>query len=153
MYDIDVANKGGTFYVRAKCRPTMIKTPPFYVLFVVVQDQQPIGGNCFCAAGASQSCVHISALLLTLAEITPQACTSVSWAWSRPSVGGSASLAKDLDFGQASLEGYFHTLDLSLIYAHFSKIWMLQGLNRELLIISKENKKGLLWPVIQLPTK
>ena len=85
----------------------MRKTPQFYVLFVVVQDQQPIGGNCFCAAGASRSCVQISALLLTLAEITPQVCTSVRCAWSRPSVGGSASLAKDLDFGQASLEGYF----------------------------------------------
>ena len=107
LYDIEVANKGGTFYVQAKCRPAMRKTPPFYVLFVEVQDQQPIGGNCFCAAGASQSCVHISVLLLKLAEITPQACTSVRCAWSRPSVGGSASLTKDLDFGQASLEGYF----------------------------------------------
>ena len=112
LYDIEAANKvdilnDGTFYIGAKCRLTMRKTPPFYVLFIVVQDQKHIGGNCFCAAGASQSCMHISALLLTLAQITPQACTGVRCAWPRPSVGGSASLAKDLDFGQASFEGYF----------------------------------------------
>ena len=76
----------------------MRKTPPFYVLFVIVNDQEPKGGNCFCAAGASQSCIHISALLFT--EITPQACTSVRCAWSRPSVSGSTSLA---NFGHASL--------------------------------------------------
>ena len=81
----------------------MRKTPPLYVLFVIVNDQEPKGGNCFCAAGASQSCIHISALLFTLAEMTPQACTSVRCAWSRPSVSGSTSLAKDLDFGHASL--------------------------------------------------
>ena len=37
----------------------------------MVLDETPMGGNCFCAAGASQSCVHIAALLLTLAEVTP----------------------------------------------------------------------------------
>ncbi len=86
----------------------MRKTPPFYVLFVVVENQKPVGGNCFCAAVASQSCAHISALLLTLTEITPQACTSVRCAWSRPSVGVVMHLLqKGLDFGKASIEGYY----------------------------------------------
>ncbi len=110
LYDVEAANtrdESGKLYIRAKCRPTMRKTTPFYALFVVVENQKPVGGNCFCAAGASQSCVLISALLLTLTEITSQACTSVRCAWSRLSVGGNASLAKGLDFGKASIEGYF----------------------------------------------
>ena len=40
------------------------------------------GGNCRCPAGETQSCVHISALLFTLAEVTPIACTSLPCAWS-----------------------------------------------------------------------
>ena len=30
----------------------------------------PVGGNCFCVADASQSCVHNAALLFTLAEVS-----------------------------------------------------------------------------------
>jgi len=51
--------------------------------------------------------VHIAALLFTLAEVTQTACTSIRCAWSRPSTGGKASLARELDFGMASSEGYF----------------------------------------------
>ena len=64
----------------------------------------------FCAAGASQSCVHIAAMLFTLAEVTATACTSVRCAWARPSLGqkvGSASFSRELDFGNASQDGYF----------------------------------------------
>ena len=50
--------------------------------------------------------MHIAALLLTLAEVTPTACTSMRCTWSRPSIGSKASLAKELDFGKASSEGY-----------------------------------------------
>ena len=64
------------------------------------------GGNCRCPAGETQSCVHISALLFTLAEVTPIACTSLPCAWSRPSRGGMAMTAVELDFGKASTEGY-----------------------------------------------
>lgn len=108
LYDLEMSQTEGMFYMRAKCRPTMRKTPPFYFLFVMVDilTKVPKGGNCFCAAGASQSCVHIAALLFTLAEVTQTACTSVRCAWSRPSVGSKASFARELDFGMASLEGY-----------------------------------------------
>ena len=41
-----------------------------------------------------------------LSEITPQACTSMRCAWSRPSQRGTASLVADLDFGDASSKGY-----------------------------------------------
>ncbi len=61
LYDVEATNtrdESGKLYIRAKCRPTMRKAPPFYVQFVV-ENQKPVGGNCFCAAGASQSCVHI----------------------------------------------------------------------------------------------
>ena len=73
----------------------------------------PEGGNCFCAAGASQSCVHIPALLFTSAT----AFTSVKCAWARPSVGNktSASFSKELDYGTASQEGYFPYDDPKLL--------------------------------------
>ena len=96
------------FYFKAKCRPTMRKNPPFYHLFAVLNHSKvPTGGNCSCPAGASQSCVHISALLFTLAEVTQTACTSIRCAWSRPSTGSKATFAKELDFGVASMKGYF----------------------------------------------
>lgn len=89
----------------------MSKNPPFYVLFVMLdcQTKVPKGGNCFCAAGTSQSCVHIAAMLFTLAEVTAMACTSVRCAWTRPSAGNkvSASFSRELDFGNASQDGYF----------------------------------------------
>ena len=43
------------------------------------------GANCYCAAGETQSCVHVTALLFTLAAVSPAACTSLPCAWSRPS--------------------------------------------------------------------
>lgn len=109
LYDIEMSQAEGIFYMRAKCRPTMRKTPPFYLLFIMVDgsNKVPKGGNCSCAAGASQSCVHVAALLFTLAEVTQTACTSVRCAWSRPSAGSKATFARELDFGLASLEGHF----------------------------------------------
>ena len=65
------------------------------------------GCNCMCPAGNSQSCVHMAALHLNLAEITQTACTSLPCARSRPSsIGDKAMLAAELHFGQASIEGY-----------------------------------------------
>ena len=50
--------------------------------------------------------VHISALLLTLSEVTSKACTSMACIWSRPTSAGKAMLATNLDFGEATDEGY-----------------------------------------------
>ena len=59
------------------------------------------GATCYCAAGETQSCVHVTALLFTLAEVSPAACTSLSCAWSRPSaVGGTVAQSSTLDFGK-----------------------------------------------------
>ena len=91
-------------YIKAKCRPTVHQVPPFYTLFVILTDGTLTSGNC--KFGESQTCVHIAALLIMLSEISPQACTSVRCAWSKPSQGGKASLVADLDFGKASLKGY-----------------------------------------------
>ena len=106
VFDLEMVNTSNTIYIKAKCRPTMRKIPPFYSLFVVLNDGTPKSANCKCPAGESQTCVHIAALLITLSEITPQACTSMRCAWSRPSQGGKASPVADLDFGQASTSGY-----------------------------------------------
>ena len=78
-----MVNTSNTIYIKAKCRPTMRKIPPFYSLFVVLNDGTPKSANCKCPAGESQTCVHIAALLITLSEITPQACTSMRCAWSK----------------------------------------------------------------------
>ena len=86
--------------------PCARSLPPFYSLFVVFNDRTPQSANCKCPAGESQTCVHIAALLMTLSEITPQACTSMRCAWSSPSQGGKTSLVTDLDFCQASVSGY-----------------------------------------------
>ena len=115
IYDIEGAPSGSRMYVRAKCRPTMRKQSPFYKLFVTiawsVQLEGPQftveGANCYCAAGETQSRVHVTALLFTLAEVSPAACTSLPCAWSRPSaVGGISAQSSTLDFGKASSEGY-----------------------------------------------
>ena len=53
----------------------------------MVLDETPMGGNYFCAAGASQGFVHIAALFLTLAEVPPNAFTTVRCAWTRASAG------------------------------------------------------------------
>ena len=47
--------------------------------------------NCYYAAGETQSCVHVTALLFILAEVLPAACTSLPCAWSRPSAVGGTS--------------------------------------------------------------
>ena len=61
--------------VKAKCRPSMRKHPPFYEVFVTLaRDENGYivkGGNCKCPAGETQSCVHVAALLLTLLEVSP----------------------------------------------------------------------------------
>ena len=82
LYDIEMAQKDDNTYIRAKCQPTMRRAPPYYSVFIILNNSMPIGGNCSCAAGASQSYVHISALLITLAEVTPTACISTRCAWS-----------------------------------------------------------------------
>ncbi len=110
LYDIEMCAHNNVIYMRGKCRPTMRSKPPFYFLFIMVDinAMRPTGENCFCAAGASQSCVHISAMLLTVAEVTATACTSIRWAWSKPSgAKAPAVLASELDFGIASSEGHF----------------------------------------------
>ena len=109
LFGLEVVSLGNgptTVYIKAKCRPTMRQVPPFYTLFVILTDGTPTSGNCKCPAGESQTCVHIAALLIMLSEISPQACTSVRCAWSKPSQGGKASLVANLDFGKASSEGY-----------------------------------------------
>ena len=108
LYDLEMASADrdpSVVYIKAKCRPTMRKNPPYYALFVVITDGTPSAANCKCPAGESQTCVHVAALLIMLSEITPQACTSVRCAWSRPSQG-KASFIADLDFGKASSDGY-----------------------------------------------
>ena len=101
-------------FAKAKCRPTMRKNPPFYTVFTTFTTVNNAGdilsierGKFMCPAGESQSCVHMAALLLTLAEVTPTACTSLPCAWSRPSSRGLAMLSQELDFGRASVDGYF----------------------------------------------
>ena len=109
LFGLEVVSLGNgptTVYIKAKCRPTMRQVPPFYTLFVILTDGTPTSGNCKCPAGESQTCVHIAALFIMLSEISPQACTSVRCAWSKPSQGGKASLVANLDFGKASSEGY-----------------------------------------------
>ena len=56
--------------------------------------------------GNTELCTYIAALLITLTEITPQACTSVRCAWSRPTQSGKPSFVVDLDFGRSSVDGY-----------------------------------------------
>ena len=111
LYDIMMVQGNDVIYIQAKCRPTMRVKPLFYLLFIVLSSDVnvPKGGNCSCAAGASQSCVHIAAMLFTLAEVTATACTSVRCAWVRPSAGykAAACFSRELDFGNASLDGYF----------------------------------------------
>ena len=107
----------GEVVVCAKCHPTMRKVPPFYQLTVFIniqgtstQSPAPIlvGAICSCPAGESQSCVHVAALLFTLVEISPTACTSLQCVWSRTAcTSGRQTKASSLDFGVASFEGYY----------------------------------------------
>ena len=108
VFCLQMARFGNFSYVKARCRPIMRQVPQHYSLFIkLVSSGTLIGGNCECPAGESQSCVHIAALLITLSEITPQACTSMRCAWSRPAQGGKACLATTMDFGKSSSDGYF----------------------------------------------
>ena len=106
LFDLKMVNFDNFIYIKAKCRPTMRKDPPFYSLFTKFENGAPVAANCKCPAGETQTCVHVAALLITLTEITPQACTSMRCAWSRPTQGGKPSFAVDLDFGRSSLDGY-----------------------------------------------
>ena len=116
-----VVHSSALIYICARCRPTMKRQPPYYNCFIQLMitaqhstshhesenDSVHVNGaNCQCPAGEAQSCVHVAALLLTLAEITPKAGTSKPCAWSRPSGQARAQLSSDLDFGYASSEGY-----------------------------------------------
>ena len=54
-------------FIKAKCRPTMRQVPPFYSLFIMLDNKStPIDGNCKCPAGESQSCVHCCTAYNTL---------------------------------------------------------------------------------------
>ena len=123
-------------FLRARCRPTMKRQPPHYECFIQVAEVMACnedestkleieGANCHCPAGETQSCVHIAALLLTLAEITPKAGTSKPCAWSRPSWQAKAQTSAALDFGHATSEGYKPytgpLLDTKALLASFDK--------------------------------
>ena len=49
----------------------MRKDPIFYDIFIKIQDRKPMAGNFKCPAGETQSSGHVTALLITLIEITP----------------------------------------------------------------------------------
>ena len=109
LFNLQMVRSGSFSYIKAKCRPTMrkeSKDPPFYCLFTKIMDGKPVAANCKCPTGETQTCVHVAALLITLTEITPQTCTSMRCAWSRPTQGGKPSFAADLDFGKSSVVGY-----------------------------------------------
>ena len=100
-------------YLKARCRPTMRRNPPYYHNFLKLSRSEGNGtidiegANCRCPAGETQSCVHIAGLLLTLAEITQTACTSQVCLWSKPcGKPTEAQLSAELDFGMASTTGY-----------------------------------------------
>ena len=61
----------------------MQKDLSFYSLFSKLLNGKPTAGNCKCPAGKTQTCVHAAALLITLTEITPQACISMVQAYAR----------------------------------------------------------------------
>ena len=102
LFDLEMVKSGSFSYIKAKCRLTIRKDPVF---FTKVLDGKPVVANCKCPAGETQTCVHVAALLIALTEITPQACTSMRCAWSRPIQGGKPSFASDLDFGKLSVAG------------------------------------------------
>ena len=85
QFRIYVTSKELLREVHAKCRPTVHKQPPFYKLFVTIARSVQLdgpqimveGANCYCAAGETQSWVHVKALLFTLAEVSAAACTSL----------------------------------------------------------------------------
>ena len=75
----------------------MRKQRPFYKVFVTITRSVQLegpqftaeGANCHCAAGKTQSCVHVTALLFTLVELSPAACTNLPCAlvsWTPPAV-------------------------------------------------------------------
>ena len=106
MYDMMALHEDITTTVKSKCRPTMTTHPPYYVLFIVFarDEEEEVhwsvpGAHCFCPTGLSQSCVHVSAVLLTLVEISPVACASLLCVWSKPCGQAKHSLMRDLLFG------------------------------------------------------
>ena len=79
------------FIVKCRCRPTMRTKPPFYSLFVGLTHNVDLEewtidkGLCTCPTGLSRSCVHVTALLLSVIEVGAAACTSLPCLWKRPS--------------------------------------------------------------------
>ena len=97
-----------TTTVKSKCRPTMRTHPPYYVLVFARDEEEEVhwsvlGAHCSCPTGLSQSCVHVSAVLLTFVEIFPFACTSLPCVWSKPSGQVEHSLMRDLSFGSIGI--------------------------------------------------
>ena len=90
----------------------MCKQPPFYKLSMTitrsVQFEGPQftteGANCYCVAGETQNCVHVTVLLFTLAEVSPAAYTSLPCALVCKK--SSCSRGKSL-FSVASLVSHF----------------------------------------------
>ena len=160
VYNVESACFGCVIFVRGKRRPTMRMNPPFYKCFVRISNPLQNGGSvvlpgcriderkCCCPAGETQSCVHISALLFSLAEVIPRACTSLPCASSRSSKRGMALTAVELDFRKASTEGYMTPvgppLDPSKLLNKCNKAGIFTGAG---LILIKKRDTGLLHQV------
>ena len=108
MYDMSVWRDKPCFQhsyiMKAKCRPTMKTKPPFYSLFVTFHtdsnDKWTIeSALCTCATGQSMSCVHTTALLLSIMEVSDTPCTSLPCLWKRPSGQAKGQLFADLTWG------------------------------------------------------
>ena len=103
--------------------------PPYYSVFVSMSKDEDssdwtiVNGNCSCPTGLSQSCVHLTALLLTVIEISPLACTSLPCLWSRPSGSLKGTFMENLrskDTSYIPYEG--RLLDPSLLLERISAL-------------------------------
>ena len=140
--------EGGRGFFKGRCKPTMCSTPPFYKPFVIVdvpdetdgESLQVLGGSCTCKAGQTQSCVHISALLIIVAFLGEQSFTSKPCHWVRPSTSGTTAqavtFARNLDLGHVGqakewegealciddLESLFEEAEISCSWTDYRKI-------------------------------
>ncbi|KAG0431856.1 hypothetical protein HPB47_021386 [Ixodes persulcatus] len=76
--------------VRAICLPSMKKAPYTVSAWFVSGTVRIMGGSCSCVAGLSETCHHISALLLTAEEscnASGTSCTDIPCIWAVPSQG------------------------------------------------------------------
>ena len=85
-----------------------------------------------CPGGKSGSCVHVAALLLTLAEVTQTTCTSLPCAWSHT---WPATANAQLDFGKALIDGYKpytggHVLDITALLLSCEQVSIVTGAGR-----------------------